>query len=286
MDNNEVKSKFNLGSEWLYLKIKSGVKTAELILVNVIIPFMVICNENDWVKKWFFIKYNDPENHLRIRFLLKSYDKLHMVLGRLNSLLEEHQFSEICKLEVAEYERELTRYDPNLIEETEDLFCLGSKLVLDVLSLELTTEIDRWKWAVVWCDVLFDKFLFSLIDKMEIMVRLGQSFLLEHGFNTNQRKQLDKKFRSLEPSMYQIITSNSFEREKIERHYAISETFEIVNEAFKSKKVAVNKWDYVGSIIHMELNRLFRSNQRKNEMVIYYCMGKMYKSLIARNSNR
>ena len=166
------------------------------------------------------------------------------------------------------------------------MFCLGSKLVLDVLSLELTTEIDRWKWAVVWCDVLFDKFLFSLIDKMEIMVRLGQSFLLEHGFNTNQRKQLDKKFRSLEPSMYQIITSNSFEREKIERHYAISETFEIVNEAFKSKKVAVNKWDYVGSIIHMELNRLFRSNQRKNEMVIYYCMGKMYKSLIARNSNR
>ena len=105
LDNNEVKSKFNLGSEWLYLKIKSGVKTAELILVNVIIPFMVICNENDWVKKWFFIKYNDPENHLRIRFLLKSYDKLHMVLGRLNSLLEEHQFSEICKLEVAEYER-------------------------------------------------------------------------------------------------------------------------------------------------------------------------------------
>lgn len=280
-----IQTKFGIGSEWLYLKIYTGLKSAELILVNALIPLLAKCREADWIKKWFFIKYNDPENHLRIRFLMQSTDKLPYLLMELNTLLKTQNLDEICTLEMAEYQRETERYDPLLMEQTEDLFCTGSNLALTLLQSDAEREIERWKWAAAWCDFLMEKFNLSIKNKQEITTRLGQSFLDEHGFSTSQRKKIDQKFRVIEPQLFDILMGHSEERNTIAAQYAQFDAFDQINAAFELQKVQVDKWDYVASLMHMELNRLFRSNQRKNEMVVYYCLGKMYRSLIARGLN-
>lgn len=62
------------GTEWLYLKIYTGIKTSDIILKEVITPLIEYFQADNYISKWFFIRYNDPESHLRIRFMLNNTD--------------------------------------------------------------------------------------------------------------------------------------------------------------------------------------------------------------------
>ena len=58
-----MKRTFILGEEWLYYKLYTGTKTADLLLADVIGPLCKTFIANGWIDKWFFIRYHDPESH-------------------------------------------------------------------------------------------------------------------------------------------------------------------------------------------------------------------------------
>ena len=60
------------GSEWLYLKIYAGENTLERILVRQLPIILRKLNKANLINKWFFIRYADPDTHLRIRFLTEG----------------------------------------------------------------------------------------------------------------------------------------------------------------------------------------------------------------------
>jgi len=68
----EMVRKFIPGTEWLYLKIYTGVKTSDVLLEEAILPLVTCFLNNNLINKWFFIRYNDPKPHLRIRFELSD----------------------------------------------------------------------------------------------------------------------------------------------------------------------------------------------------------------------
>ena len=59
---------FSLGSEWTYLKVYCGAKWAECILTEHLLPCIARLETQQQIKKWFFIRYADPDTHLRLRF--------------------------------------------------------------------------------------------------------------------------------------------------------------------------------------------------------------------------
>ncbi|MBK8924711.1 MAG: lantibiotic dehydratase [Crocinitomicaceae bacterium] len=72
---NELKRTFIPGSEWIYYKIYCGEKTAERILLELVYPLSTeICDTLKLAEKWFFIRYADPDHHIRIRFYAHSVD--------------------------------------------------------------------------------------------------------------------------------------------------------------------------------------------------------------------
>jgi len=72
--NNKVQRTFIAGDQWLYYKIYTGVKTADLILTKIIKPFADQLLAQGLIKKWFFIRYADPKHHIRIRLNIESSD--------------------------------------------------------------------------------------------------------------------------------------------------------------------------------------------------------------------
>ena len=60
------------GSEWIYFKIYTGTKTADAILKNELYGFVSEMLKNKVIDKWFFIRYNDPDFHIRLRIHLKE----------------------------------------------------------------------------------------------------------------------------------------------------------------------------------------------------------------------
>src|SRR5262249_46206428 len=57
-----VRRRFAPGSEWTYAKLYCGRAAADRLLAEQIAPLAGIADQ------WFFIRYEDPDFHLRVRF--------------------------------------------------------------------------------------------------------------------------------------------------------------------------------------------------------------------------
>src|SRR5690606_23053997 len=63
-----LKRSFPPGSEWLYAKIYCGAHDADRVLANQVTRMVGEFNDRHVLNNWFFIRYHDPEPHIRLRF--------------------------------------------------------------------------------------------------------------------------------------------------------------------------------------------------------------------------
>ena len=80
---------FSLGSEWVYFKIYSGYKIADVILLEYLNEKIEKLLSENSIKKWFFIRYNDSDSHLRIRFQVSNPENVFHVIKELNPVFED-----------------------------------------------------------------------------------------------------------------------------------------------------------------------------------------------------
>jgi hypothetical protein len=62
-----VVRRFPPGSEWLYAKLYTGAATADQVLRQVVRPVTEAALRCGAADGWFFIRYGDPDWHLRLR---------------------------------------------------------------------------------------------------------------------------------------------------------------------------------------------------------------------------
>jgi thiopeptide-type bacteriocin biosynthesis protein len=165
------------GSKWLYIKIYTGTKTADNILIQDISFIIHLLYKKSLIEKWFFIRYSDMDFHLRIRILLKeeSYigDVLSLFYSRLNPLIKE---SLVWKIQLDTYNRELERYGGGLIEEAESIFCIDSECIISIIKkIRHQDENYRWMIALKMIDNLLSDFSLNLASKQELMSELSFS---------------------------------------------------------------------------------------------------------------
>ena len=164
----KVKRTFIIGEEWLYYKIYCGSYSADTILVNTIWPIIVELQKRKLVDYWFFIRYNDPKNHLRFRLHLNKVEVIQEVIQIIRSyfskLIDEESAYEI---NVGTYIREIERYGSNIIVETEKMFYYHSQKTLRILSETLleNEEIVRIFAVLKDIDDLLNSFKISLVDR-------------------------------------------------------------------------------------------------------------------------
>ena len=63
----QIKRKFVPGEEWVFLKIYGGPKLLERLLVDEIFPLLEDMVSEKYIHQYFFIRYADPDYHLRLR---------------------------------------------------------------------------------------------------------------------------------------------------------------------------------------------------------------------------
>jgi thiopeptide-type bacteriocin biosynthesis protein len=67
---SSVQRLFLPADQWLYYKIHTDIKTADQVILEAIVPAVNQLFSNQHIAKWFFIRYSDPEFHIRLRLLL------------------------------------------------------------------------------------------------------------------------------------------------------------------------------------------------------------------------
>jgi thiopeptide-type bacteriocin biosynthesis protein len=277
--------KFIIGSEWLYLKIYVGVKTSDLILDEAIIPLVIDLQEKKYISKWFFIRYNDPKPHLRIRFHINT-EKYSSVLERINSALQEYVTSgEISSIRTDIYNREIERYGESTIEDAEILFYRNSEFSMQCLHYD---DEEKITVSLFYIDKLLNKLNLSVSEKMGWIKDYNMVFKKEFNVDKKLNSQLDKKYRMFKPKFIDFIHSEEFAEE---RDVVISNIDEmdlaLQNIIYhnKNQTLEVTFQGFFRSFFHMNINRLFVSNQRLFEMVIYDYLYRYYKTLHYQVSN-
>lgn len=289
----EVKQVFIPGSEWLYFKIYCGVKTADAIVADILQPFADELIREGHADKWFFIRYGDPANHLRFRLHLPDTGQTGPIITRLHDLLHPLLSAHlISNLQTDTYKRELVRYGRKTIELAESVFYHDSVFVAGMLTLldpELGGEI-RWKIALRSVDSFLEDFELRTEKKLRITQQLADAFFQEHGGEKELQVTLDKKFRSLRPSIEDVLRQETDEEKE---YHPILEMLRTRSEAVRpiarqlltmhrEGNLELPLDQLLASYMHMNLDRLFMGRNRTNEYVVYALLAKQYKSALAR----
>jgi thiopeptide-type bacteriocin biosynthesis protein len=280
------------GSEWLYAKIYASPSHMDRLLIHSIGPLVQKVLSAGEVDRWFFIRYSDPHLHLRLRFhgdpQTLSRDLLPQLWECTNP---EIQKGTLWRVQLDTYEREVERYGGLAgIHIAERLFHLDSDLVLELLSALPSGAATRWHVACYSVDRLLSGLGFSLSDKHELVNKVGKYY--EKNFSVDQRykKQISEKFRNERSTLEKIIGgSEEMDAFPPEVHRAIAsytERLKTIRAELDEKKAAGELTQPVSelasSYVHMHLNRMFRSAQNAQEMVLYDFLARTYDSKLAK----
>ncbi len=290
MNSNLENRTFIPGSEWVYFKLYTGTKTADAILKNELYGYVSEMLKNGIIDKWFFIRYSDPDFHIRLRLHLKETRNFIYIFNRFfETFTPLVDAGLIWKIQCDTYQREMERYGLNTILLVEDLFFADSELIVKLLHLlnENNPEQHRWKLSLMLIDSFLSAFSFGLIQRKELLTTIAKNYKKEFGFtHHNAKKQLDDKFRTYRREIETALSWENEIAEVIETIKAHRRTTFLIAEQLitmdKSGKLQVELDSLLTSMIHMTMNRWFRSKSRLHELVIYDFLFRYYSSEIAK----
>lgn len=286
-----LKRNFILGDSWLYYKIYSGPKTLDRILTELINPVSKSLLEQNIIDKWFFIRYNDPKPHLRVRFHCKDTDNLQKIIKELTPHFTQFMDMEfISNIQIDTYQREIERYGENSMELCEDIFYHDSVMMADFLDMIEDGEGDelRWLFGLKAADAFLNAFHLSIEAKVDLLMNLKTAFGEEFGMNRHLKQQLDNKYRAQRKMIEEFLKSDdTFEYPEIievinKKNINSRGAIDSILGLYERNELMVPVNALLSSHIHMLMNRLFRSKMRLHEMVLYDFLFRYYDSVKAR----
>jgi thiopeptide-type bacteriocin biosynthesis domain len=215
-------------------------------------------------------------------------DKINAIISRLLSARIIHNVM------IDSYHREFERYGEFAIEHVEDIFCVDSYAILNLIDITMNTcsDIEKFKLqsSIALIEEYFKVFNISLDDKMLILHGISDSMYKEFGFNEYNRKSLNTLYRQYKPLVFSTYENHEDEQitlinNEIKKHHVKYKlSAEKIMNASKGSPLFIQK--SLPSYIHMTMNRLWADKNRMYELVIYDFLVRYYKSYIAREKNK
>lgn len=284
-----VYRKFIPGSQWLYLKVFTSQKWADKILINTIRPLVKQLNSEGAIDTFFFIRYNDPESHLRLRF--KQTFGYSGLIDRVTSHIKDTlspllNSNIITKIQLDTYKPENEKYGFETIEFAESVFGNDSIAVLD--SIAYWTEHDlshlNWLFCLKLIDSTLEDFHVGLEARELLMKKLSLGFFNEFHGNKNLQEQLNLKYRKNTTVINTTILTpeNTFPEEIMQILRIRSCKNKLLYDSLERGYIHKNQTQLVINIIHLIVNKIFPGQQRLMELTLYHFLMKFYSSTVAK----
>ncbi|WP_413671139.1 thiopeptide-type bacteriocin biosynthesis protein [Mucilaginibacter sp. Mucisp86] len=268
--------KYIPGSEWLYLKIYAPKISASRLLLK-LRPILRKKFSHGKIRRWFFVRYEDHAPHLRVRMLVDPMD-INEILGAFKAKLEDRVRQHVIReYQVDVYSRELERYHYAGIEKTEIFFWASSELVLQAIS----SISDPSALALFALRSTLEILRNFILEEEDLVVFCYQSytlFLTEFKV-TKLYVELDRKYRKLQKAIEGVLDESNGKypgAQWISSRQFLRTVRDLVQNTAGD---ATERNQFLSSIVHMHINRIFTDEARKQEMVTYYLL---YKFLLAK----
>jgi thiopeptide-type bacteriocin biosynthesis protein len=294
-DFEATKRTYKLGEEWIYLKIYCSYSYYP-ILINKVIEILDLDTLKTYYNGFFFIPFNDPEFHLRVRFNLTEIKFYTILTDYIIEYLNND--NNIFSLSLDTYSRELERYGFKNISLAEAFFSLDSNFVIKNYKYYLS-NLEHYLPIVVIRNInlILNGFNFSLQQRGRLINHIANNYGIE--FNMVKGNPL---FIQVNKSIKEqkALVENMLLNGIPELYFNTKEDFQEYLDNEKKFKDSINNYynrfknqfgiieylfDFVQSIIHMHCIRCFIHKPRENELFVYHALSAYYISQTFRNQN-
>jgi thiopeptide-type bacteriocin biosynthesis protein len=275
------------GSEWLYAKAYCGTVTSDRVLVDVVTPLVTALRSEGLIDRWFFIRYCDPDLHLRLRFhgdpnilWTDVAPRLFTAMATMGDLVH--------KTVLDTYDPEVERYGgPDAMDVAYRVFEADSDAALRIVDAYRTDANARWRVALLGMDALLDDLGLCLEEKCAIVASARDDWARALGTRIELTRQLGEKFRGMRAEMEGLLDSapvalSAGARALQSRSVAFRAAGTKLRELEGRRDLACSRSQIAGSYLHMWANRIFRGSPNRHELVLYDILHRLYKSAIAR----
>ena len=290
-----IQRTFPLGTEWLYVKLYSGEATADQLLCDSVGPLTQQFFDSGSDNDWFFIRYADPDPHLRLRFRGNPQALREIFLPDFQrAVAKKLSTGRIWRIQFDTYEREVERYGGDHgIELAERIFQFDSTAVVEILnSLNGDQgQKSRWRLALIGIDLLLNDLGLNMKEKQAVIKTMRESFGREFQVDRSFLQQLSIRFRQERKSLTDLIECfegvDETEWKGIQalrrRSKGIRPLVAELRHREQSHLLTDPMTVLARSYVHMFVNRLIRSSQRAHELVLYDFLDRLYRSQTARS---
>jgi len=144
------------GSDWLYVTLGGPARGEDALLAGPVRSLATDLRASGDADAWFFVRYGEPDRHLRLRLhgdperlIDRTLPRVARWAARLVAAGERSRFG------IETYEREVERYGgPAAMTQVEAVFCADSAAVCALLALVDGHEDRRVELAVLGIDAL------------------------------------------------------------------------------------------------------------------------------------
>ncbi|WP_223643410.1 lantibiotic dehydratase [Corallococcus sp. EGB] len=289
---------FPPGSEWLYLKLYTGTALAERVLKDAVAPLVRQALASGAVSQWFFLRYGDPDWHLRVR-LHGDPRRLHgEVLEHLHTLVRPLQRDGLVhRVQVDTYEREIERYGGDAgLPLAEQWFHADSEAALELLDTVAEDGGADARWRLVLCgiDSVLTDLGFDLEGRGRLLEGLRQGYGQEFSVDGAVERRLGERFRTHRQELESLLWRPWLDegplapgfaalRRRAERQGPVLGRLR----ACADQGLLTQPLDRVAaSLVHMHTNRMLRTAARAQELVLYDLLHRLYASRLARERKK
>lgn len=258
-----------LGSGWSYVKLYCREESQQHLLFQ-LKGFVEFILQSGMVVCWFFVRYRDPQPHIRLRFRSSNGKQALQLLPPLLEWLQHLlKMKWISHYVFDAYERETARYGgKDGIELAETLFTIDSKLVLDMLSLSTQGSFTSEEIGLLSVDWL----LSNLLGTDE---RLHEKFYQSalQSIAGEQKRELHILYHMHQRRLMQLQ-----ERNWLLKQLDGEALLAPLDEAASSVQAVANRLSilspaqlsgFLHSLVHMHCNRLL-GKSTEEQRILYY----------------
>lgn len=261
VDNKYIISHSNtLFDKWISLKLYIEEWQSENILINNIKNFLYKILLFDNVENAFYVRYKDPQSHIRVRIKIKKYDE--NIVEEIKKILKKLKNLGILNNCVCDtYIPEINRYGgEKCIEKVEDVFCSNSLMNLNLLESNRNHDYN------------FDLESLYIISSYKILLNMGldDELILKFLNNYNYGKRSNKEFKVINSKIGYLLNGESgIQRlEDMKNGMKLltifdfdSKVYRIYFDSLKENNNITNQYQAITSILHMHFNRLIGINR-------------------------
>ena len=288
--------KFHPGEEWVYYKIYCGVVTGDKLLANEISGAVHALFEQGLISKFFFIRYNDPDYHIRVRFRTDP-DQVHEVMKLFSdSLAAPLSHDLISRLQLDTYVRELERYGHDTIDFAEAVFQVDSLFVLAIIPLirESYAELSPFIF-MKGVDTMLDAFGFGREEKRDFLkdrkLAYESEFRLEKNVNLKQvifKKELHYRAMIQKLLHEDLSVLSGVDEEQLQA--AIQSYRSGLAEVYAGNVHLIGSREQLHSLLasftHMHAIRMFQTKPRENEFIAYELLHAAYSATVKNEARK